>query len=304
MKNKVWSALVAYLIWGSFPLYWKQLEHVPALQILSHRIVWSFVFLMILLTIQKRWRTLWLGLRSSWWLYALAGVILGANWLLYVWGVNSGQILETSLGSFMTSLFTILFGVIFMREKLRTIQWVPICLLFCATAYLTIRHGALPWLALSLGVSFSLYSLLKKNAPLFPLHGLAIETGFLFIPCTAQLVFANLQGVGAFGHDGWLSTLLLVGGGVITGLPLLLFARAVKEIPLWMMGMLQYIPPTMFFLIGTVIYKEPLSAEKLVAFGLIWAALFIFWLEGWGYQKKHELVKKFATSERRPEPLD
>jgi chloramphenicol-sensitive protein RarD len=249
-----------------------------------------FIFLALLVTIQKSWRALREGMRHSWWLYGLAGLILGGNWLLYVWGVNSGQILETSPGSFMTSIFTILFGVIFKKEKLRPAQWIPIGFLFLATAYLTIRFGTLPWLALSLGISFSLYSLLKKKATLQPMHGLTIETGFLFFPCILQLALSGAQGTGAFGNQGLYIDLLLIGGGVFTGLPLLLFAGAVKEIPLWLLGLIQYIPPTMFFLIGTVVYKEPLSAERLVAFGLIWAALLIFWLEGCGYKKKREHV--------------
>ena len=286
MKNKFINASIAYLIWGSFPLYWKQLEQVPALQILGHRVVWSFLFLMLLLTLQRGWSGLLQGVREQGRLYALAGLVLGFNWLLYVWGVNSGQIIETSLGSFMTSLFTVLFGVIFLKEKLRLFQWIPIVFMCGSVIYLTIEHGTFPWLAVSLGASFSLYTLLKKKASLEPLLGLTIETGFLFLPCLVLLIVTDFQGNGAFGHSELITDLLLAGGGIITGLPLLLFARAVQAIPLWLMGLFQYIPPTMFFYIGVFIYQEPVSIEKMIVFCIIWLAIFLFWLEGIIWQKR------------------
>lgn len=298
MKKEMWSALVAYLIWGSFPLYWKQLENVPALQILSHRVVWSFVFLALLVTFQNGWRGMLQSISRSVWLYGIAGLVLAINWLLYVWGVNSGQIVETSLGSFMTSLFTVLFGVMFVREKLRPLQLISVGLLFVSVAYMAFRLGEIPWLALGLGSSFSLYGLLKKKAPLPPLHGLTIETSFLFFPCLAQLLIANAMGYGSFGHSGVPSDLLMVGGGFVTGFPLLLFAQAAQEIPLWLMGLFQYIPPTMFFFIGVFIYAEPFSVEKALGFFIIWMALILFGVEGLIYQKwqKRQSIKNLPGS--------
>jgi len=213
-------------------------------------------------------------------IYILTGVLLGVNWLVYIWGVNASHIVETSLGYFINPLISVLFGVIFLRERLRPAQWATLGLAALAVIYLTTVFGSLPWIALTLATTFSLYGLFKKTAPLGALYGLTIETGVLFIPSLAYLIFVQVQGTGSFGYSGTLLDLLLVGSGLVTTLPLLMFARAARSIPLWMVGLLQYIAPTMQFLIGVLLYREPFSVERAIGFAIIWVALIIFWLEG------------------------
>lgn len=282
----------AYAMWGVFPVYFKALQAVPALEILFHRVVWSFLFLVIVVLARGNWR----GLKSAassprvLTIYTLAAVLLAGNWLIYVWGVNSGHIVETSLGYFINPLFSVAMGVFLLREKLRPMQWVPVGLAAMGVLYLTIQYGSLPWIALGLTFTFGLYGLIKKTAPLGALRGVTLETGILFLPSLAYLFFLDSQGSAAFGHAGLTITLLLAMVGVVTALPLLMFASSARLIPLWLLGLLQYIAPTGQFLIGVFVYDEPFSSVQLVGFSIIWMALLLFTLEGFYHRRKRALV--------------
>jgi chloramphenicol-sensitive protein RarD len=212
-------------------------------------------------------------------IYTIAAVLLGVNWLVYIWGVNAGFIVETSLGYFINPLLSVLLGVIILRERLRPAQWIPIGLAAAGVIYLTFTYGSLPWIALSLAFTFGFYGLVKKVAPLSSLYGLTVETGVLLLPAIAYLLFAEYDGTGAFLHTGLVSDLLMVGAGLVTTVPLLMFASAARQIPLSFIGILQYIAPTIQFLIGVLIYKEPFDESRLIGFSLVWLALIIFWAE-------------------------
>jgi chloramphenicol-sensitive protein RarD len=273
----------AYVLWGFFPIYWKFLHVVPALQVIGHRISWSFIVLILFILLTKQWQ----DFRAVAFhpktvaTYALAGVLLSINWLVYVWGVNAGFIVETSLGYFINPLLSVLLGVIFLRERLRLAQWIPVLIAAIGVFYLTFVYGRLPWIALSLAFSFGIYGLVKKIAPLGSLYGLTLETAMVFPAALIYLLFVNSTGEGAFLHDGLTIDLLLAGAGIVTTIPLLMFASAAKQIPLSMVGILQYIAPTLQFLIGVFIYKEPFDQAHLIGFGIVWLALVIFWVENY-----------------------
>jgi chloramphenicol-sensitive protein RarD len=281
MKKGVWLAIGAYTAWGLFPIYWKWLHDVPALQVLAHRIVWSFVLLTIVLAVLRQWRAFrsaafhWHTIR----IYFIAGLLLSVNWGVYVWAVNAGFVVESSLGYFINPLLSVLLGVIILHERLRRAQWLAVGLATAGVVYLTLVYSAPPWIALTLATSFGLYGLVKKLAPLGALHGLTLEVTLLCGPMLLYLIFAEVNGQGAFLHTAGVSTLLLVGAGVVTVVPLLMFNSAVRLIPLSLVGILQYITPTMQFLIGVLIFKEVFTATLLVGFGLVWAAVILFTTE-------------------------
>ena len=280
MKKGILYGIAAYAMWGFFPIYWKLLHHVPALQLLGHRIFWSFVFLALLLLVVGLWRDFRATLtRKVVVIYAVAAVLLAVNWLTYVWAVNAGFIVETSLGYFINPLLSVLLGVVILRERLRLTQWIPLALAAAGVIYLTVVYGKLPWIALTLAFSFGFYGLLKKLAPLSSLFGLTLETGILLLPALIYLVFEQVRGTGAFLHTGTVSDLLLVGAGIATTIPLLLFASAAHQIPLTTVGLLQYIAPTIQFILGVFVYREPFDHDHLIGFGMVWLALVIFWLE-------------------------
>ena len=287
MNQGILCAIGAYGTWGLFPAYWKLLQHVPALQLLSHRIVWSFVFLLafMLLTRQGQSFRSAIAHRKVLLIYFVAALLIGVNWLTYVWAVNAGYIVETSLGYFINPLLNVLLGVIFLRERLRPFQWVPVVLAAIGVIYLTITYGRLPWIALTLAFSFGLYGLVKKTAPLGSVFGLSLETGILFLPALGWLFYSETIGQGAFLHAGAGSDLLLVGAGVVTTIPLLMFASAAQRIPLSLLGIIQYIAPTLQFLLGVLAFKEPFTSTQLVGFSIVWTALILFWGEGFWAQR-------------------
>jgi chloramphenicol-sensitive protein RarD len=278
VKKGVWLGIGAYAIWGLFPIYWKWLEQVPALELLAHRIVWSFLLLAVVIVVVRQWgafRAEALHVRTIC-IYFVAALLLSINWFTYVWAVNAGYIVETSLGYFINPLLSVLLGVIILHERLRRPQWIAVGLAAAGVAYLALAYGSLPWIALTLAFSFGLYGLVKKMAPLGALHGLTLETAILFVPMLLFLIFAEVNGQGVFLHTDGVSTLLLIGAGPVTVIPLLMFAAAVRSIPLSLAGILQYIAPTLQFLIGVLIFKEPFTPEQLIGFGLVWLALIVF----------------------------
>lgn len=281
MNKGILSGIAAYALWGFFPIYWKLLHDVPALQLLGHRIGWSFGLLMLYILLAKQWddfRSLAFN-RKTLGIYAIAGVLLSLNWLIYVWGVNAGFVIETSLGYFINPLLSVLFGVLFLRERLRPTQWIPVVIAAAGVIYLTVTYGRLPWIALSLAVTFGLYGLVKKLSPLGSVYGLTLETGIVFPIAMIYLVFVQANGSGAFLRYGLTVDLLLVGAGIVTTIPLLMFASAAKQIPLNMIGVLQYFAPTIQFLIGVFLFKEPFDTTRLIGFSIVWLALIIFWVE-------------------------
>lgn len=288
MNQGILYAIGAYITWGVFPAYWKLLHNVPALQLLSHRIVWSFIFLTGFILVTRQWQSFRSAISSRRILliYFAAAILIGANWLTYVWAVNAGFIVETSLGYFINPLLNVLLGVIFFRERLRAFQWIPVVMAAIGVIYLTITYGRLPWIALTLAFSFGFYALVKKMAPLGSLFGLSLETGILFLPAIGWLVFSESLRQGAFLHAGTGSDLLLIGAGVVTTVPLLMFASAAQRIPLSMLGIIQYVAPTLQFLLGVLAYKEPFTQSQLVGFSIVWAALLLFWGEGFFTSRK------------------
>jgi chloramphenicol-sensitive protein RarD len=281
MKKGIWYAFGAYTLWGLFPIYWKWLISVPAIQVICHRIVWSFILLLIIIFFTKKW-TKFRGLlnRRVLAVHIISSALLSVNWLVYVWGVNAGFVVETSLGYFINPLLSVVLGVVFLRERLRIFQWLPVGIAGIGVAYLTWAYGSLPWIAFSLALSFGIYGLIKKTAPLGSLFGLTLETGLAFIPALGYLIFLELSGAGGFGHLIVQVDFLLIGAGVVTTVPLLMFASAVQRIPLTTVGIMQYIAPTLQFLIGILIYKESFTSTKLIGYSMVWIALIIFWFEG------------------------
>lgn len=267
------------------------LQAVPAIQIMFHRVVWSFLLFAALILIRKEWGKLKAAVSAAKTLgvYVFAAGLLATNWLVYVWGVNTGHVVETSLGYFINPLVSVALGVVFLRERLRPMQWVPIGLVAVGVLYLTVQHGTLPWIALALAFTFGIYGLLKKISPLGALYGLTLETAILFLPAVGYLFYVESQGNGSFGHTGWEPTLLLVLSGVVTSVPLLMFATAARSIPLSMVGLLQYIAPTCQFLLGVLVFGEPFTQVRLVGFGIIWIALLIFTLEGYLVRRRAAL---------------
>lgn len=283
MNRGILSGLGAYALWGFFPIYWKYLHDVPALQVIGHRIGWSFLLLIAIILVSGQW----MEFRASVLqpkvigIYTIAAILLSVNWLVYVWGVNAGFIVETSLGYFINPLLSVLLGVIFLRERLRPTQWIPVTIAAIGVIYLTALYGRLPWIALSLAFSFGFYGLVKKLAPLGSLHGLTLETGIVFPVALLYLLIIEVRGSGAFLHQSTLIDVFLIGAGVVTTIPLLMFASAARQIPLTVMGLLQYIAPTLQFLIGIFVYREPFEQSHLIGFGLVWVALVIFWVENY-----------------------
>ncbi|OQY30645.1 MAG: EamA family transporter [Anaerolineaceae bacterium 4572_5.1] len=291
MNLGILYALATYILWGFFPIYWKQLHHISATQLIGHRITWSFVILILVIIATRQWGKFRAKLDASTLkAHGMAALLLGVNWLTYVWAVNNGYIVESSLGYFINPLFSVLLGMIFLRERLRPVQWIPLGLATSGVIYLTFAYGRLPWIALLLAFSFGFYGLLKKKSTLGSLYGLTLETGIMLLPALGYLIYKFTQGQGAFLQINAATDLLLIGAGVITSVPLLLFALAAQRIPLTMIGLMQYIAPTIQFLIGVLLYKEEFTSSQAIGFGIIWFALIFFWVEGWLAHRAHPLV--------------
>ncbi|MCP4451516.1 MAG: EamA family transporter RarD [Planctomycetes bacterium] len=289
MIQGIWYAVIAYTMWGVLAIYWKWVGEVPATQLLGHRIAWAFVILSLVLGATGRWKRV-IGLARQWHVfkhYLLASGVVTVNWLTYVWAVNAGFVVETSLGYFINPLFSVALGVVLLKERLRPWQWLPIGLATLGVLHLTFVYGELPWIALTLAFSFGSYGLLKKKAPLSALDGLALETGILFVPAVVYLCVVESQGHGQFLHGPWILSLGLVGTGLVTLLPLLFFAAATQRIPLSLVGILQYIAPTLQCLVGVYVFHETIG-DRLLGFIFVWVALLIFVVEQIVYVRRHD----------------
>ena len=283
MNKGIWYGIGAYVTWGLFPIYWKWLHNVPALQLIGHRILWSFLLLFVVILVSRQWSVFRAAALKPHVLriYFVAAVLIGINWLVYVWAVNAGFIVQVSLGYYINPLLNVLMGVLFLRERLRPLQWIPLGLAAAGVLYLTWAYGSLPWISLTLAFSFGIYGLVKKTAPLGSLYGLTLETGLLFLPALLYLLCADAIGQGAFLHTGAISDVLMMGAGLMTTIPLLMFASAARRIPLSLVGILQYIAPTLQFLLGVLVYGEPFTHTQLIGFGVVWVALILFAVEGY-----------------------
>jgi chloramphenicol-sensitive protein RarD len=283
MRTGIINATLAFLCWGLFPLYFHALNEVPPGQILAHRVVWSLLFLAIVLTARRQWKWLPDMLRQPRVIgsFVASACLLSANWLVYIWSVNNGHVIEASLGYFINPLVNIMFGYLLLKERLRAGQWAAIALAVLGVAWLTWQAGTVPWIALMLAGTFGAYGLMRKTAKLGALEGLSFETMVLFPLALGYVIWLSLRGQNSFINSAADSTRwLLVAAGPITAIPLLLFASGARKIPLSVLGLLQYISPTIQFLLGVWLFREAFTAERLVGFLLIWSALALYAAEG------------------------
>lgn len=281
MNTGLLYALIAYAIWGLFPLYWRLLQAIPATQITAHRIVWSWLVLAAVVALAKQWRTLRSAINSRVVLnYTITALLISLNWCVYIWAVNANHIVETSLGYFINPLISVFFGTVFFKERLRPLHWISLLFASIGVVYLTFHYGRVPWIALALAGTFSLYGLVKKIAPLPSLLGLTLETSIIVLPALGYLLWCEANGTGTLWNlDAYTYFLLLLGGAITAG-PLLLFASAAQRIPLTLIGILQYIAPTLQILLGIFYFREPFSEVQLTGFSLVWIALGIFVVDG------------------------
>ena len=280
MLAGVLSAGCAFLMWGVFPLYLKTLKAIPPLEILSHRVFWSFVMLALILTLRHQWG--WItSIKKNPRITAAfiaSASMLAINWVVYIWSINHDRIVDASLGYFIAPLFNVLFGVM-LGERLRLWQWISVGLAATGVAWLTISAGQLPWIGLTLAFTFGLYGLLRKTASLGALEGLTLET-LVMLPLSALFLLLPESGSShAFINAGINTSLLLIAAGPVTAIPLLLFAYGARRITLSLVGILQYIGPTIQLLLGIYLYNEAFSPTKFIGYGLIWCALGLYSIE-------------------------
>jgi chloramphenicol-sensitive protein RarD len=280
LRRGVLAATAAYLVWGLFPLYIKLLVTVPSVQVLAHRGLWCALLV---------WGVLVLRGDSGWWRTAprrtlrgltVTALLISINWGVYIWGVNNGHVIETSLGYFITPLVSVLFGVWVLGERLDRWQWIAVVSAVIGVLVLTIDSGRPPWIALALAVSFGSYGLARKRLAVEALQGLAFESGLLLLPSMFYLLWSELQGNGAFLHGDATISALLVLAGLATAVPLTLFTYAARRIPLVTLGVLQYIAPALQLLLGVFVFHEPFGAHRALAFGFVLFALAIYSVEG------------------------
>ena len=268
----------AYLLWGLFPLYWPLLRPSTALEVLAHRVLWSLLVVVALLAVTRRLPQLLVVARdrAKAWRLALAAVVIAVNWFTYIYGVSSGQVVETSLGYFVNPIVTVLLGVLVLGERLRPGQWAALGLAGVAVLVLSVENGRPPWLALVLAFSFGAYALLKKTAKVGAVEGLGVETAVLLVPAALFVGYLGTSGAGTFATEGAGHAGLLALSGLVTAVPLLLFGAAASRVPLTTLGILQYLAPILQFGLGVTLFDEPMPPVKLFGFALVWLALVLF----------------------------
>ena len=279
MNRGIIYALSAYIFWGLHPIYWKQLQSIPSSEIVAHRIIWSLLFFVFIITLRKHWPVLKNKLVSNkqLWILFLPAFFIGSNWAMYIWAVNAGFIIETSLGYFISPLVSVFLGVFILKEKLAIVQWIAIMIAICGVSIMTFVYGHFPWISLFLAFTWGIYGLLRKKSPLNAIEGLLLETSLLSIPAFAYLIYLFYAGSFSFLLDVE-SSLLLAGTGILSGLPLIIYISGARIINLSLIGILQYIYPTIIFLIGYYIYYETLTEAKLTGFIFIWVAILLYTL--------------------------
>lgn len=283
MHPGIVHAVSAYVLWGLFPLYFTRVAHVGAAEVLVHRIVWSLVFVLALLAWQRRWAWLAALVKQPRVLgaFAASALLLSCNWLTYIWSVQNGHLIDASLGYFITPLVNVVLGYTVLHERPRRAQWFALGLAALGVVWLTVQAGQLPWMALVLSVSFGIYGLLRKIAPLGALEGLSLETMLLAPPALIALVAWWGRGPASFPTPDLATDLWLVAAGPLTAVPLLLFASGARRVSMTTLGLLQYIGPSIAFLLGIWVFHEPFSSARLVGFLFIWGALVVYSADGW-----------------------
>jgi len=268
----------AYIMWGAMPIYWKAIEAVSSFEILGHRVIWSVVFTLVLITLKRNWQVIGKMLRSRkkdvLWL-AAGGFLISFNWGLYIWAVNGGRILETSLGYFINPLLSMFLGMIFFKEKLNRIQTLALVLAVLGVSIELVAAGSLPLVSLGLAISFGLYGVLKKTVAVEPEIALFTETVTVAPFALAWLIFLQKEGLSSFPYDS-MTNLMLAGAGIMTSIPLLMFAYGASRVPLTTVGFVQFVTPTLSFAIGLLIFKEDINMNRVFTFMFIWAALILY----------------------------
>lgn len=294
MKKGIIYAVITYLCWGLLPLYWRLFDTMPALEVLSHRILWSFVFVAIVVTVAKRWKHMKaaVGDQKSKIAVVLCSLFITCNWLIFIWAVNDNHVIETSLGYYMNPLISVLFAVVFLKERLHVGQWLAIGLAGVGVLILAIQYGHIPWISLSLAISFALYGLAKKMAKLDVLLGLTWETLIVFPISLFYLVFIQAQGTATLSTLPSTSIILLLLAGIATAMPLFWFAKATELLPLSTVGFIQYIAPTTSLLLAIFVFDEPFSSGQLSSFILIWGALILYSISSFRTIKSSQQLKE------------
>jgi chloramphenicol-sensitive protein RarD len=281
-RNESLSGLLAggsaFLIWGLAPIYWKVISHVPTLETITHRIVWSFIFLLPVICLQGQWKIFINTFKSFGtikWLFVTT-LLVASNWFLFIWAVNNDMILQASLGYYINPLVNVLFGIVFLQERLRKFQIIAVMIAATGVLYLTWQYGSFPYIAIILAVTFALYGLIRKKLNLNPAVGLAVETLILTIPGFIYLAWLEKTGTATLFHADYITDIFLICTALVTALPLLLFNMGVKRLRLATVGFLQYLGPSLMFILAVFAYGEPLSVHQLIAFIFIWTALVVY----------------------------
>lgn len=295
----IFYASLAYISWGILPIYWHYMEQVPPLQILAHRFVWSFVFVAILITIRKQWHlTKKVLVHKKSIFYILAGsIFMSANWFIYIWSVTNDRVIEASLGYYINPLISIAFGMLFLKERLTRWQTTSLCLALISVIILTINYGQIPWVSISLALTFAVYGLFKKLVQANTLVSLALETLFITPFAIAYLLFVESNGTGSLGHASTMVIILLIISGIVTAIPLLWFGAGQKRVSMFTMGFLQYIGPTISLILGIFFFHETFTSIEFISFSFIWLALVVFTFSHFKEMKIPDFKKKALIKE-------
>ena len=294
-RRGVAYGVVAYGLWGLFPLYWPLLKPAGAVEILAHRMIWSLAVVLVILAITSNWAWIRVLSRRRLALLTLAAALITLNWGTYIWGVNNAHVVETSLGYFINPLVSVALGVVVLGERLRPLQWVAVGVGAAAVLALAVDYGRPPWLALVLAVSFGCYGLAKKMAGVGAVEALSVETGVMFVPALAFVLVLQASGDAAFGGAGIVHAALLVGAGLVTAIPLLCFGAAANRVPLSTIGLLQYLAPVLQFVIGVLVMGEEMPASRLAGFALVWLALALLSYDGLSTHRRAARSRRLAA---------
>jgi chloramphenicol-sensitive protein RarD len=274
------AVVAAYILWGIFPFYWKQLSHVDAIEVIGHRIVWSFIALTVgmyfwMSQSSSQWRRLFSKPSDAWWSLT-AALLIGTNWFVFIYSVQHDMVVESALGYFITPLMSVALGVVLLGERMPVIQWLAVAFAAAGVGYITYKLGRVPYLALILASSFAIYGIVKKRMQLKAVPGLWLETGILLLPALGLLAWYFSREINSFAAFDRKTDMLIVFGGPTTAIPLLLFSFGAQRIPLSQLGLLQYIAPSIQFLVGWLAFAEPVNADRWIGFSLVWIGLAIF----------------------------
>ncbi|MDP4091185.1 MAG: EamA family transporter RarD [Bacillota bacterium] len=285
-------AAAAYTLWGILPLYWRLVESVSSTEILAHRILWAFVFVAVIITATRQWGDVKriASDRKQLIFVILSSILISFNWGLYIWAVNSDRIVDSSLGYYINPLFVVVLGVLIFKEKLSFWQGIALGAASLGVVIKTIQYGGVPWISLGLATSFGLYGAMKKFVKTNSMTGLTLETAVVTPAAAAYIIYRQISGQGAFATKGTGVILLLLGAGVVTAVPLLLFAKGAKRIPLSLLGFTQYISPTISLFLGVFVYRENFTAVDIISFGCIWLALVIYSMSQVGLLKRKTVI--------------